>query len=74
MPLITCADELLARCEACQAFEKAPHVPAAGTSAAAMFNEKLQADLLFLGDIIALHIMDVYSKYSPLIPARAENP
>ena len=64
MPLITCVYEVLASCEVCQASEKAPHVPAAGTSTVAMFNEKLQADLLFLDDVIALHIMDVYSKYS----------
>ena len=34
-----------------------------------MFNERLRTDLLFLGDIVALQIMDVFSKYS--MPARA---
>ena len=36
-------------------------------------HEKLRADLLFLNDIIALHVMDVSSKNSPLIPVRSEN-
>ena len=43
--LITCADEVLARCEVCQAFEQAPHAPVAGTSTAAMLNQKLQEDI-----------------------------
>ena len=68
--LITCADEILAQCEVCQAFDKAPRSPAAGTSITATSNEKLPADLLFLRDIIALHVMDVFAKYSPLIPFR----
>ena len=59
MHLLTCADEVLAQCEVCQAFEKASHIPAAGTSTAAMFNANLPADLLLLGDVIALHVMDV---------------
>ena len=68
MHLITCVDEVLARFEVCQAFEKAPRVPAAGISMVAAFNEILQADLLFLGDIIALRIMDAYYTYFPPIP------
>ena len=39
-----------------------------------MFNERLQMDLLFLGDIITLHIMDVFSKYSMLTRVRSKNP
>ena len=68
MHLPTCADGVLARREVCQAFEKAPHAPVAGTSTAAMSNEKLQVD------VIALRIMDVYSEYSLPIPVRTKNP
>ena len=74
MHLATCVDEVMAQCEICRTFDEAPHVPAAGTSTVAMFNAKLQVDLLFLDDIIALRIMDLFSKYSFLIPARAKNP
>ena len=59
MHLIACADEVPAQCEVCQAFEKAPHVPAAGTLTVAMFHEKLRADASFLDDVIALHFMGV---------------
>ena len=72
--LVASANEELAQREVCQAFDRAPHVPAAGTSIVAMLSEKLLADLLFLGDIIALRLMDVFSKYSFLIPVRARNP
>ena len=40
----------------------------------AMFNEKLQADVPFLRDVLALHAMDVYSKNSTLAPARPKAP
>ena len=40
----------------------------------ATFSEKSQVDLLFLGDVFALHIMDLCSRYSPLIPVRTEGP
>ena len=62
------------RCEVCQGFEKAPHAPAAGTSSVAMFNEKLQADLLFLDGIISVAAMDVVSKFPLLIPGRTKGP
>ena len=39
-----------------------------------MFNGCLRLDLLFLGDIIALRVMDVFSKYSILARARSKNP
>ena len=39
-----------------------------------MFNERVQMDLLFLDDLIALHIMDVFSKYSILTRVRSKNP
>ena len=51
--VLTCVGEVLARCEVCQAFEKAPHAPVTGTSTVAMSNEKSQVDLLFLDDITA---------------------
>ena len=35
------------QCEGCRPFNKAPQAPVAGTSTAAMLNEKLQVDLLF---------------------------
>ena len=74
MHLVRFADEVAEQCEVCRAFDKAPRIPIAGTSTASAFNEKLQIDLLFLGDIIALRIMDMFSKYSLLIPARSKNP
>ena len=39
-----------------------------------MFNERLQMDLLFFGDVIALRIMEVFSKYSVLTRVRPKNP
>ena len=51
MHLAAFADEVLAQCEVCRAFDTAPNVPVAGTSTVAMFNEKLELDLWFLGDI-----------------------
>ena len=74
MHLPTCVDEVLKQREVCQAFGKAPHAPVAGIPTVNVFNEKLQADLLFLVDIIALRIMNVFSKYSLLIPVRTKSP
>ena len=39
-----------------------------------MFNEKLKADLLFLDNIPALHVLGVFSEYSLLVPVRTKNP
>ena len=72
--VLTCADEVLAQCEVCQGLGVAPHVPAAGASTVAMFNEKLQVALLYLDDVNAQHVMAVFPKYSPLIPSRTKNP
>ena len=47
------ADDVVVNCDVCKASEKAPHAPAVGASTVAMFHEKLQVDLLFLGDVIA---------------------
>ena len=67
------ADGDLEQCEVCRAFDKAPHAPIGGTSTVAMFNGKLQADLLFLGVLIALRAIDLSSKHFLLIPARSKN-
>ena len=69
----TCVDGELAQCEFCRASVKAQHIPAAGTSTVAIVKEKLQADLLFLDDIIAPHVMDVSSGNSLLIPVQTGN-
>ena len=66
MRLANCADEVLEHCEVCRSFNKAPHV--------SMRSGKLQVDLPYSGDLIALRAMDVYRKHSPLIPARSGNP
>ena len=39
-----------------------------------MFNEKLNADSLFLSDLMALRKMDVFPRHFPLIPMRSANP
>ena len=67
-------EEVLGRREICRASDRAPHVPVAGAPTVSMFHEKLRADVLFLDDIVALHVTDVSSKNSPLIPVRSENP
>ena len=71
--LLTCVDEVLARREVSQASEKAPHFLAAGTSTVAVFSEKLQVGLLFLDDVIALRVLDVFSEYPLPTPVRTEN-
>ena len=68
------ADEVLSQPEICQVFEEAPHIPAAGTSTVAMLNEILQADLLFLDNIIALRAMDGFLEHPLLVPVRTKNP
>ena len=60
--------------DACRAFAKAPRIPISGTLSVSMPNGRLQMDLIFSDDIIALHIMDVFSKYSILARARSEYP
>ena len=64
--------ELLDRLDevVCQAFEKAPHLPVAGTSSAMPLNEKLQVYLLVLDETVALRAMDMCSKYSVLVKMR----
>ena len=66
--------EGLGNCDVRRAFDKAPHVPNAGTCAVSMFCEKVRVDLLFLGDLIVLHAMDMFSEYSLLLPVHSKNP
>ena len=61
-------DEVLEHCEVRQAFQNAPDVPIAGASAMST------PDVLFLSDIITLHAVDMYSKYSLLLPEHSEDP
>ena len=67
-------DKVSGRCEVCRSLDCTPHVAPSGTPTVSMFNERLQIDLLFLDDIVALHRMDVFSKNSSLYPVRFENP
>ena len=60
--LLRHVDEVLERCDVSRSSDRAPHVPIAGTSAVSMSNEKLQVALLFLADIVALRVMDVFFK------------
>ena len=55
------ADEVVGQCEACEAFGKAPRLPAAGTSPASSVGGELGVALSLRGDGIALRAMDVYS-------------
>ena len=57
----------------CRAFDVAPAIPASGASSASSFKE-VQVDLPFLGDIIALHVLDLFSRYFLLVPIRSKNP
>ena len=65
-------DEVTENCEVCRASDRALHVPINGTSTAGMLNTKLQVDLPFLDDLIALSVMDLIPKYL-LVPARSKN-
>ena len=57
--------------QVCRAFAEAPRAPLARTST---FSEKLQVDLLSLGDVIALRVMGVFPQYFLLLPVRSKNP
>ena len=72
--MIQHVDDVVSLRDTCKAFEKAPRIPISGTSPVSMFNERVQMDLLFLDDIIALRIMDVFSKYPILTRVRSKNP
>ena len=53
---------------------EAPRLPIAGTSVASPRKNKLQADLLFSDDAIALRSMHVFSKFFFPTPARPGGP
>ena len=72
--MVNFVGDVLEHCGVCEAFDKAPHVPTARTSTVAAFNEKVQVDLLFLGNLIVLRAMDLFSENSLLLPAQCENP
>ena len=74
MHLANHVDEASEHCEKCRAFDKAPHVPIADTPVAPMSHRKLHVGLPFLGDIYALHAMDVCSKHSLLLLGKSQNP
>ena len=72
--LVDFAEEVAGQREARQASKKAPCAPAAGDSPASSLNEKFQVDLPFLGDVVALHAMDVSSKCAPPAPVCSKSP
>ena len=81
MHLLTYVVEVFEQREVRRPFDEAPHVPLAGTPAAAMFNKKLQKDPPSFGDIIAerrkiiaLRPTAAHSKYSVLILVRSKHP
>ena len=72
--LIPLADDGVRECEICRAFGVAPANPASGASSASPFNEKVQVFLLFLGDVIVLRVLGLFSRHSLLVPVRSMNP
>ena len=66
-------DLVVSKCDVCVAFDKAPHLLAAGTSLASAFNGKVQVDLPFLGNLITLRAMDLCSRFSMLVTASPRN-
>ena len=48
-----CENRVAEQCDDRRSFDTAPRAPSKGTSTVSMFNEKLQDDLWFLGDLIA---------------------
>ena len=65
---------MLERREVRRTFVKAPCVPIDGAPAVSTSIAKLRVDFVLSDDNIALRAMDVYSKYSPLTPARPKTP
>ena len=66
--------EVLKPHEVCRAFNTVPHSPAADTSSETSLNEKLQAELPYSDDAIALHAAGTYPKHALLAQMRPENP
>ena len=72
--LLDSVDEMVGQCEARQALGEAPRLPAAGASTASSFNGKIQVGPLFLGDVIALHVLGAASMYSPRVRVHSKDP
>ena len=62
------------QCEVCWAFGKAHRLAVAGASSVSSFCGKLQGDLLFLGDVVALRAMDVRTTVPLPARVRPESP
>ena len=67
--LIRRVDDVAPLRDACKAFAKAPRIPISGTLSDSMPNGRVLSD-----DVVALHIMDVFSKYSILTRVRPKYP
>ena len=65
--MLDCAEEVVGQCKIRQASGEAPHLVAAGTSMVSAPNDNAQVGPLFAGDAIVPYVMDLYSKYSPLV-------
>ena len=74
MHRIACVAAILGQSEVRRTFDKALRAPVAGIPTVASPYEKLQADLLFLDDIISVRVMAVFPKYPLLVPSRTKNP
>ena len=61
-------------CDAREAFDEVPRLPAAGTSVVSASNEKVQMGLLLLEKLIAPHAFVLFSRYSMLVLASSKNP
>ena len=59
-------DGLLGRCLVCRAFDNAPRIPIAATSAMSISDEKMRVDHLFPGDIIALRAIGCVPEVFPV--------
>ena len=69
-----CVGEVVGPREVCQTFDEAPNLPMVGTPIVPSFAGKARVAILSLGDVIALHAMGPYSKYSLLAPAYLDYP
>ena len=72
--LLDCVGEVVRQREVCRAFERAPHLPSAGTSSASSLSVKIQVDRLFLDDATVLRTIDMCSKHSALDRPCPKNP
>ena len=71
--LIPLVGDVVRECEICRAFDLATAIPVSGASMASSFNEKVLADLLVLSDPTVAHVLDLFSRYPPLVPVRPTN-